>query len=93
MLCLYLVNKYFIFSILYILYKSLMAGRGSGFRRGKGRPRKHGLPSHTRGPSITFIVPTSTTPTTAAAFSPPAHFPHTQEFVIIPNPEHVESGH
>ena len=44
MLCLYLVNTCLIFLILYMLYKSFMAGRTPGFGRGMGRLRKYGLP-------------------------------------------------
>ena len=43
-LCFYLVNICLIFSILYILYRSVMAGQTPGSGRGRGRPRKYGLP-------------------------------------------------
>ena len=91
-LCLQLVNIYITFSILYMLYRLLMAGRAPDFRQGRGRPRKHGLPLRTCAPPTASTAPVSTTPTTATTSTPPGHPPHTQEFVMIPNPRYVESG-
>ena len=88
-LCIYLVNIYLIFSILYMLYRSLMARRTLGSRRRKGRARKHSLSPRTRAPPTTSTVPTSTTPITDATSAPPS--PHTQEFVMIPNFGYVKS--
>ena len=79
----------YMFIDLYTLYKSLIAGLGSSFGRGKGRLRKHGLPPHTRAPPTSFTALASTIPTTATTFTPPSHPPHTQEFVMIPNPRYM----
>ena len=56
-LCLYLVNIYLIFSLLYMLYRLVMVGWTPSTRRDKGRLRKHGLPLHTRAPSTTCLLP------------------------------------
>ena len=90
MLCLYLVNICLIFSILYMLYKSVMAGQTHGSRRGRGRSRKHGLPTHTHALITTSTAPTSTTPVGDGSSVPPG--PYTQEFVMIPNPGYHNLG-
>ena len=73
-----------------MLYKLVMAGRTPGFRRGRYRSRKHGLPLHTRAPPTTFTAPASTTPTSDGYSVPPG--PHTQKFVMIPNLGYHNSG-
>ena len=57
-----------------MLYRLVIAGRTSGSRRGRGRLRKHGLPSRTRTASTTLVN---------GSFVLPG--PQTQEFVMIPN--------
>ena len=69
-LCLYLVNIYFTFSILYMLYILLMARQGPSSRLGRGRPRKQGLPLGAHALPTTSTRPTSTIPTTASTFTP-----------------------
>ena len=91
-LCFYLVNTCLMFSILYMLCKSLMAGWGPSSEWGSNRSRKHGLPFRTHAPSTTSTMPVSTTPSTTTTFTPLGHPPYTQEFVMIPNPGYVESG-
>ena len=81
--CLHLVNICLIFSILYMLYRLVMAGRTPGFGRGRGRPRKHGLPPCTRASPTTSTFPASTIPASDGSSVPPV--PHTHEFVMIPN--------
>ena len=79
--CLHLVNICLIFSILYMLYRLVMAGRTPGSGRGRGRPRKHGLPPRTYVPPTTSTAPVSTTPVSDAS-----SFPldlDTQKFVMI----------
>ena len=88
-LCIYLVNIYLIFSILYILYGSVMAGRTPGSGRGRGKPRKHGLSPCTRALPTTSTLPASTTPTSDRCSVPPD--PHSQEFVMIPNSRYHNS--
>ena len=88
-LCVYLVNVCLIFSILYMLYRSLMARQEHGSGLDKGRPRKHGLPPHTRAPPTNSTTLVSTT---TPSFAPLGHSPHTEEFVMIPNLGYVESG-
>ena len=89
-LCLYLVNICLIFLILYMLCRSLIAGQGPGSGQSRGRSRKHGLSPRTHCPATTPTAPVSTTPTTAATSASLGHSPHTQEFVMIPNPGYVE---
>ena len=60
-----------------------MARRAPGSGRGRGRPRKHSLPSRTRAPPTTSTAPASTTPVSDGSSVSPS--PHTQKFVIIPN--------
>ena len=67
-----------------------MVRRTPGFGRGRGKPRKHGLPPRICDPPTIYIVPASTTPASDASSVPPGL--HTQEFVMIPNPGYVESG-
>ena len=66
-----------------MLYKLVMAGRIPGFRRGRYRPRKHGLPPHTCAPPTTFTASASTTPASDGSSVPPG--PYTQKFVMMPN--------
>ena len=80
----------YIYLFIHMLYKSLMAGRGSSSGRGRVRLRKYSLPFRTCAPPTTLIVLASTTPTTANTSTPPSHPPHTQEFVMIPKFEYVE---
>ena len=77
----------YIYWFMHMLYRSFMAGRWSSSGQGRSRLRKHGLPLHTRTPLIT-----STTPTAATTSTLLGHPPYTQEFVMIPNPGHVEPG-
>ena len=65
-----------------------MARRTPSSGRGKGRPRKHGLPPHTCTAPTTSSTPASTTPV-GGSFVPPG--PHTQEFVMIPNIDYHNS--
>ena len=68
-LSLYLVNTCLIFSILYMLYRSLMVGRTPSSGLGRGRQRKHGLSPapvpnprpllHLRPPLLLVIPPSS----------------------------------
>ena len=53
-----------------------MAERGSSFKRGRGKLRKHGLPSRTRAPPTTFTALVSTTTTTVITSTLPGHPPH-----------------
>ena len=64
-----------------------MAGQdSSGSEQARVRPKKHSQPPRTHTSPITSTASTSTTCTTATT-STPGHPPHTQEFVMIPNPE------
>ena len=89
-LCFYLVNICLIFSILYMLYRLLMAGRGPDSERGRGRSRKHGLPPHTHAPPTTSTALASITSTTTTIFALPSHYLYIQEFVMIFNLGYVE---
>ena len=84
MLCLYLVNICLIFSILYMLYRSVMSRRTPDSRRDRDRLRKYGLPPNIRAPPTTSTTLASTTPSSDGSSVPPSS--HTQEFVMISNP-------
>ena len=71
-----------------MLYRLVMAGRTPSSRRGRGRPRKHGLPPAPRTPPTTSTTPASTT-SAGGSSVPPS--PYTQEFVMIPNPGYHNS--
>ena len=75
-----------------MLYKSLMAERGSNSRQGRGRPKKHGLPPCTYVPPTTSAALASNTLTIVTTSIPPSHPPHTQEFIMILNIRYVEPG-
>ena len=74
-----------------MLYKPVMTGWTPSYGQGRDRSRKHGLPPRTRAPpTTTSIVSASTTPVSDGCSVPPG--PHTQKFVIIPNPGYHNSG-
>ena len=66
-----------------------MAGQAPSSGRGRGRPRKHDLLPHTKALPTTSTTLASTTPTSDGSSIPPG--PHTEEFVMIPNPGYHNS--
>ena len=79
----------YVYWFTHILYRSSMAGWGFSSGRGRGRLRKHSLPFCTQAPPTTS---TASVFTTTIASIPPGCPLHGQEFVMIPNPKHMEPG-
>ena len=57
-------------------YRLLITEQAPSSGQGRGRPRKHGLPSRTHAQPTTSTAPMSTTPTTTATSAPPGHSPY-----------------